>query len=34
MVGEELRENKGQFMKYFLGKEKVLVFIPNIIRSH
>ena len=21
-------------MKYFLGKEKVLVFIPNIIRSH
>ena len=34
MVGEELREEKGQFMNYFLGKGKVLVFIPNIIGSH
>ena len=35
MVGEELREeDKGQFMKYFLSKRKVLEFIPGITGNH
>lgn len=35
MVGEELREEgKGQFMKCFLGKGRILGFIPDVIGSY